>query len=160
MGLPAAAQTPALPSPAGGTPDRMPYDIPYGAPIPLARARELLAKAEAEATRRGWKEAIAVVDPHGELVAFARMDGTQYSATTIAPNKARTAARFRRDTRIFYERYQTGHPDAATLDPLLTASPGGLPLVENGMLVGAIGCSGGTGDQDDLICKAVLALLK
>lgn len=156
----APAQTASPRSFAGGTPDRMPFDIPYGEPIRLARARELLAAAEAVAGRRGWKEAIAVVDPAGELVAFGRMDDTQYSAVTIAQNKARTAARFRRDTRIFYDRYESGHPDAATLDPQLTASPGGLPLVENGRLIGAIGCSGGTGDQDDLVCHAALALLR
>ena len=155
--LPASA---AGPGSAGGTPDTMPFDIPYGAPIQLSEARRLLSAAEAEAARRNWKEALAVVDPNGELVAFARMDGTQYSATTIAQNKARTAARLRRDTRIFYDRYETGHPDAATLDPQLTASPGGLPLVENGTLIGAIGCSGGTGDQDDLVCQTALALLK
>lgn len=148
----------AQPAPASGVPDKMPFDIPYGAPIPLAHARQLLAAAEAEAARRGWKEAIAVVDPHGELVAFARMDDTQFSATVIAQNKARTAARFRRDTRIFFDRYGAGHPDAGTLDPQLTASPGGLPLIEGGKLIGAIGCSGATGDQDDLVCKAATAL--
>jgi uncharacterized protein GlcG (DUF336 family) len=67
--------------------------------------------------------------------------------------KARTAARYRRESRVFYNAMETGHPYVATLDPTLIASPGGFPLIEGGKLVGAIGCSGGTGDQDAVICK-------
>jgi glc operon protein GlcG len=156
---PAPAAPPTSP-PSGGTPDKMPFDIPYGMPINLERARQILDAAEAEANKRHWKMNIAVVDPHGELVHFAHMDGAQYASITISQNKARTAARWRRESRLFYNAYETGHTYAGTLDPELAASPGGFPLIENGTIIGAIGCSGGTGDQDALICKTGADLLK
>jgi glc operon protein GlcG len=149
----APAAAPPPPS-AGGTPDAMPFDIPYGMPIGLDRAKEVLAAAEAEAKQRNWKMNIAVVDTHGELVHFARMDGAQFASGSVSIGKARTAARFRRESRTFYNAYETGHPYVSTLDPTLVASPGGFPLVDGGKLIGAIGCSGGTGDQDAATCKA------
>jgi len=145
---------------AGGVPDGIAFDIPYGAPLNLETARRLVAAVEAEATRRRWRLQVAVVDTHGELVHFSRMDGAQLASVGIAQGKARTAARFRRDTRLFYNAFESGHPFLATLDPTLVASPGGLPLVEGGKLIGAIGCSGGTGDQDAAACKAATDLLK
>jgi uncharacterized protein GlcG (DUF336 family) len=138
----------------------MPFDIPYGVSIGLERAKPLMAAAEAEAKKRNWKMNIAIVDTNGELVQFSRMDGAQIASVTIAQGKARTAARFRRESRAFYNAYETGHPYAGTLDPTLVASPGGFPLVENGKLIGAIGCSGGTGDQDAAICKVGADALK
>jgi glc operon protein GlcG len=86
-------------------------------------------------------------------VYFERMEGAQIASGPISINKARTSARFRRETRLFYNAYETGHTSAGTLDPTLTANPGGFPLVEAGKLIGAVGCSGGTGDQDATICK-------
>jgi uncharacterized protein GlcG (DUF336 family) len=88
------------------------------------------------------------------------MEGAQIASGDISIKKARTSARFRRETRLFYNAYETGHTYPATLDPTLTASPGGYPLVEGGKLIGAIGCSGGTGDQDALICKVGAELIK
>ena len=157
--VPPFAAPPANP-PAGGTPDKIPFDIPYGAPIGLERARQILAAAEAEAEKRGWKVNIAVVDPNGDLIHFARMDGAMLASIAISQNKARTAARWRRPTQVYYNAYEGGHSYAGTLDPQLTASPGGFPLVEDGKLIGAIGCSGGTGDQDAVICKAGADLIK
>ena len=154
-----AASPPAMPS-AGGTPDAMPFDIPYGMSIGLEKAKQVMAAAEAEAKKRNWKMNIAVVDTNGELVMFERMEGAQIASGLISTNKARTAARFRRETRLFYNAYETGHPYVSTLDPTLTASPGGFPLVEGGKLIGAIGCSGGTGDQDAAICKVGAELVK
>jgi glc operon protein GlcG len=148
-----AAATPPAPPAAGGTPDKMPFDIPYGTSIGLDKAKQVLAAAEAEALKKNWKMNIAVVDTNGELVLFERMEGAQIASGAISTNKARTAARFRRETRVFYNAYETGHNFAGTLDPTLTASPGGFPLVEGGKLIGGIGCSGGTGDQDAAICK-------
>jgi glc operon protein GlcG len=156
---PAPAAPPAQPA-AGGTPDAMPFDIPYGVSIGLERAKQLMAAAEAEAKKRNWKMNIAVVDTNGELVQFERMEGAQIASGPISVGKARTAARFRRESRVFYNAYETGHGYIATLDPTLTASPGGFPLVENGKLIGAIGCSGGTGDQDAAICKVGADLMK
>jgi uncharacterized protein GlcG (DUF336 family) len=88
------------------------------------------------------------------------MDGAQVASVSISQGKARTAARFRRETRVFYNAYETGHPYVATLDPTLVASPGGFPLVENGKMIGAVGCSGGTGDQDAATCKAAADVVK
>ncbi|SHN78966.1 GlcG/HbpS family heme-binding protein [Bradyrhizobium erythrophlei] len=156
---PAPAAPPAMPS-AGGTPDAMPFDIPYGQSIGLEKAKQVMAAAEAEAKKRNWKMNIAIVDTNGEQVLFERMEGAQIASGAISTNKARTAARFRRETRVFFNAYETGHNFAGTLDPTLTASPGGFPLVEGGKLIGAIGCSGGTGDQDAAICKVGAEIVK
>jgi glc operon protein GlcG len=156
----AQAQQQQQPPSAGGTPEQMPFNIPYGTPITLERAKQLVAAAEAEGNKRGWKMNIAVVDTHGDLVHFSRMDGAQLASITIAQGKARTAARYRRESRVFFNAYETGHPYVGTLDPTLIASPGGFPLVEDGKLVGAIGCSGGTGDQDAVICKVGADMVK
>src|SRR5260370_34400004 len=150
---PAPATPPAQPS-AGGTPDVMPFDIPYGQSIGLERAKQVMSAAEAEAKKRNWKMNIAVVDTNGELVHFSRMEGAQIASGSISTGKARTAARFRRESRVFYNAFETGHSYVSTLDPTLVASPGGFPLVEGGKLIGAVGCSGGTGDQDATVCKA------
>ena len=156
---PAPATPPAPPS-AGGTPDKMPFDIPYGVSIGLEQAKQLMAAAEGEAKKRNWKMNIAIVDTNGDLVHFNRMEGAQIASVSISMNKARTAARYRRETRLFFNAFETGHGYIATLDPTLVASPGGIPLVEGGKIIGAIGCSGGTGDQDALICKVGADLVK
>ena len=156
---PAPATPPAQPS-SGGTPDAMPFDIPYGMSIGLERAKQVMAAAEAEAKRRNWKMNIAVVDTNGELVQFERMEGAQIASGSISIGKARTAARFRRESRLFYNAYETGHAYPGTLDPTLVASPGGFPLVENGKLIGAVGCSGGTGDQDAATCEVGADIVK
>jgi uncharacterized protein GlcG (DUF336 family) len=156
---PAPAAAPAQPS-AGGTPEIMPFDIPYGQSIGLERAKQVMAAAEAEAKRRNWKMNVAVVDTNGELVQFERMEGAQIASGTISIGKARTAARYRRETRVFFNAFETGHSYVGTLDPTLVASAGGFPLVEGGKLIGAIGCSGGTGDQDAAVCKVGAEVVK
>ena len=138
----------------------MPFDIPYGMSIGLEQAKQLMAAAEGEAKKRNWKMNIAIVDTNGDLVQFARMEGAQIASVSISINKARTAARYLRETRLFFNAFETGHGYIATLDPTLVASPGGIPLVEGGKIIGAIGCSGGTGDQDALICKVGADLVK
>ena len=165
VSLPAFAQAPAPAAPpaqpsAGGTPDAMAFDIPYGVSIGLDRAKQVMAAAEAEAKKRNWKMNIAVVDTNGELVHFSRMEGAQIASVNVSIGKARTSARFRRESRLFYNAFETGHGYVATLDPTLVASPGGFPLVEGGKLIGAIGCSGGTGDQDAAICKMGADVMK
>ena len=156
---PAPAAPPAQPS-AGGTPEAMPFDIPYGVSIGLERAKQVMAAAEAEAKKRNWKMNIAVVDTNGELVHFSRMEGAQIGSVNVSIGKARTSARFRRESRLFYNAFETGLGYVATLDPTLVASPGGFPLVEGGKLIGAIGCSGGTGDQDAAVCKMGAEVVK
>ena len=156
---PTPAAPPAPPS-AGGTPDAVPFDIPYGMSIGLERAKQVMAAAEAEAKRRNWKMNIAVVDTNGELVQFERMEGAQIASGTISIGKARTAARFRSKSRVFDNVYESGHPYVSTLDPTLIASPGGFPLIEGGKVIGAVGCSGGTGDQDAATCKVGAEVVK
>jgi len=155
----AQAQTPPPPA-AGGTADGIPFDITIGTPVSLETAKKIIAAVEAEAAKHRWKMAIAVVDTHGDLVHYARMDGAQLGSGNVAQGKARTSARFRRESRAFYNAYETGHPYVSTLDPTIVASHGGWPLVEGGKIIGAVGCSGGTGDQDAAACKAGADLVK
>ena len=148
----------AQPNPLDAIPDKMPFDIPYGAPIGVDRARAVIAAAEDEARKHGWKLNIAVVDSGGNLVAFERMDGAQLASIAISEHKARTAVTFRRETKAFEAGIQSGLSYLTTLDGVI-GSRGGIPLVENGMIVGAIGCSGGTGSQDEVGAKAGAALV-
>ena len=160
IGVEVQAQAPAAPPAAGGTADGIPFDIPYGTPVTLDTAKKLIAAVEAEAAKHRWKMNIAVVDTNGDLVHFSRMEGAQLASIGISQGKARTSARYRRESRAFYNQFETGHTYVATLDPTLVASPGGIPLIESGKLIGAIGCSGGTGDQDAAACKAGADLVK
>jgi glc operon protein GlcG len=154
-----AQTTPPAPAPtqppSGGTPEQMPFATPYGTPITAGRAAQLVNAVLAEAAKHPtWRFNIAVVDTNGDLLYFYRMDGAQLGSIGISQGKARTAARYRRESRVFYNAFETGHQYVSTLDPTLVASPGGFPLIENGKIIGAIGCSGGTGDQDATVCKA------
>lgn len=148
------------PNPLDTVPEKMPFDLPYGAPIVLERAQGVIAAALAEARKHDWKMNIAVVDSGGNLVAFQRMDGAQLASIQISEHKARAAATFRRETKVFENAIQVNNmPYVATLDGAI-GSRGGIPLVEGGKIVGAIGCSGGTGSQDEVTCKAGAASFK
>ena len=160
VGTQAQAQTAASAPAAGGTADGMPFDIPYGTPVGLETAKKMIAAVEAEATKHRWKLNIAVVDTHGDLVHFSRMDGAQLASIQIAEHKAKAAATFRRKTVIFENGIQkSGLNYLITLDGAI-GSRGGIPLVSGGRIIGAIGCSGGTGSQDEAICEAAAATLK
>jgi glc operon protein GlcG len=151
MAQPAA---PTAPPDLNAIPDKMPFNIPFGAAITMERAQGLIKAAVDESTKRGWAMNIAVVDPSGDLVAFGRMDGAQLASVPISQHKARVAARYRRPTRAFEDAVQKfGFNYILTLDDVV-ASRGGIPLVEGGKIIGAIGCSGGTGSQDEAICTA------
>lgn len=156
-GLRGAAAQPS-PNPLDVIPDTMPFDVPYGAPIGLDRAQSVIAAAAAEAKRHNWKMDIAVVDAGGNLVAFARMDGAQLASISIAEHKARVAATFRRETKLFENGMQSGLIYQLSLDGVI-GSRGGIPLVEDGKLIGAIGCSGGAGSQDEVSAKAGAAVV-
>ena len=148
------AAAPVAPPDLNAIPDKMPFNIPFGTPISADRAQSVLAAATAEATKRGWPEDFAVVDTNGDLVAFVRMDGALLASVAIAQHKARTAARYRRPTRAFEDAVQKfGLNYILTLDDVI-ASRGGIPLVEGGKIIGAVGCSGGTGSQDEALCMA------
>ena len=147
------------PNPLDAVPDKMPFDVAYGAPITLDRADAVLAAAVAESKKRDWKLVCAVVDSGANLVSFKRMDGAQLASISIAEHKARTAAKYRRETKVFESGMQSNLPYLATLDDVI-ASRGGIPLVEGGKLIGAVGCSGGTGSQDEVAAKAGAAIVK
>jgi len=149
-----AAGAQQAPSPTAGSPPSPP---PYGAPIELARAENAIAAAVAEAVKRGWTMNVAVVDSGANLVAFARMDGAQLASIAIAEHKARTAAAFRRSTRAFEEAARNGAA-VLSLDGVIAAA-GGVPLIEDGKLIGAIGCSGGASAEDEAICLAGAATI-
>jgi len=128
---------------------------PYGASISLEAARKISALAVAEANKNGWKMAIAVVDIAGDLVYFEKMDGTQVASVNIAQDKARSSVRFKRPTKAMQDVLAGGGAGIRFL-ALQGAIPveGGLPLVMDGKIVGAIGASGGTSDQDGQAAKA------
>jgi glc operon protein GlcG len=154
------AQTPPAANPLDAVPDNMPFDVPYGAPIPLEQAQAVIATAIAEAKKHNWKLNVAVVDSGTNLVAFERMDGAQLASIAVAQHKARAAASFRRETKVMEDGIQLKQNYyTLTLDGVI-ASRGGIPLIEKGKLIGAIGCSGGTGSQDEVACKAGAATVK
>jgi glc operon protein GlcG len=161
LGLsPIRAQQSAPPNLLDTVPEKMPFDVPYGAPISLERAEAAIAATVAEAKKRDWKLNVAVVDSGGNLVAFQRMDGAQLASIQISEHKARAAAHFRRETKAFESGIQLNNLNyLITLDGVI-ASRGGIPLVERGKIVGAIGCSGGTGSQDEVACQAGAAIIK
>lgn len=156
---PIGAQQAPPANPLDAVPDKMPFDVPYGAPIALERAAAAIAAAIAEAKKHDWKLNVAVVDSGGNLVAFQRMDGAQLASIQVSEHKARTAVTFRRETKAFENAVQQSNYYVMTLDGVI-ASRGGIPLVEGGKLIGAIGCSGGTGSQDEAACKVGAATVK
>jgi uncharacterized protein GlcG (DUF336 family) len=125
----------------------------YGPDVHTAQAKKIAAAAIAECQKNSWNVAVAVVDNHGYLVYFERMENTQYASNDIAVGKARAAATYRRPTRVFMDVINKGGPATATLGGVY-ASPGGIPLMADGKVIGAVGVSGVTGDQDEQCAKA------
>jgi len=159
--LGAVAQVPADPNnPNEALPEKAVY-LQYGEPIKLDQAMKAANAALADATKRGWPMCIAVVSPSGDLVYFIKMDDCQYASIAIAQHKAKAAATFRRAT-VNFERLLGRGPFfsyLATLDGVI-ASRGGNPIVVNGKIIGAIGVSGGTGSQDDVVSLSGVAAIK
>ena len=125
----------------------------YGPSITVTQAKKMAAGVLAECTKNGWNVAVAVVDTHGFLVYFERMENTQTASMDIAVGKARSAATYRRPTRAFADVINKGGPATATL-PGVFASPGGVPIMSDGKVIGGVGVSGVTGDQDEQCAKA------
>jgi uncharacterized protein GlcG (DUF336 family) len=124
----------------------------YSNALNLETARKCIAAAEAEAKKNNWNMAISVVDDGGHLMAFARMDNTQIASVRISIAKARTANNFRRPTKVWEDRAAT---NVSVLGlPGVITSEGGLPLVLDGKIIGAVGASGGTSPQDGVTSKA------
>ena len=135
---------------------------PYGEPINLETAKKVAAAAIAETAKRNWNAfCIAVVGPSGDLVYFEKQDNCQYASIGISQHKARTAARYRRPTLAFENLIGKGPYFAylTTLDDVI-ASRGGNMLIVDGKVVGAIGVSGGSGAQDNVVSLAGQAALK
>ena len=124
----------------------------YGMPINAQQAKMAAAAAVAVMNENDWAMAVAVVDPSGNLVYFEKIDATQHASVEIAIQKAKSAAAFKRPTKVFADGI-ANNPGLGTL-PGVVGSEGGVPIVVNGRIIGAIGCSGGTGQQDGVACTA------
>ena len=141
--------------PAPATPSAAPVPPPdYGPPITNEQAKAVAAAALAEAKKNNWRMAFAIVGPAGELVYFEKMDGTQMASGDISQGKARTAVMFRRPSKTFADQYAAGNSAFMTFPEKPVASEGGLPIVVNGKIIGAVGASGGTGQQDGVAAAA------
>jgi glc operon protein GlcG len=154
-----AIDAPAKPNPLDVIPDEMPFDVPYGRPISLYRAQAVIHAAVEEAKKRNWKMNVAVADSGGNLVAFQRMDGAMLASIPIAQHKARAAVTFRRPTKVFEDGVQLMHLNYLLAFDGIIASRGGIPLIDQGDIIGAIGCSGGTDSQDEVVSKAGAAVI-
>jgi glc operon protein GlcG len=134
---------------------------PYGMSITGDNAKKVAAAALAEARKNGWNMAAAVVDPAGDLIYFEKLDGTQAASVGIAMAKARSAARFKRPTKALQDALAAGGEGLRILAlEGAVAAEGGVPIVMDGRVVGAIGLSGGTGQQDGVAANAGAATVK
>ena len=133
----------------------------YGTDINLEQAKKVIAAGQAEAKKNNWPIAIAIVDNHGFLIAFEKMDGTQSASVAIALDKASSAAMYRRPTKVFQDMVAGGGAGTRFLN-LRGASvvEGGLPIVVGGKIVGGVGVSGVNSDQDGVVAKAGTDALK
>jgi uncharacterized protein GlcG (DUF336 family) len=133
----------------------------YGPSINLEQAKKAITAGQAEARKNGWPVAIAILDTHGMLVAFEKLDDTQSASMDIAIDKGRSAAIYRRSTKVMQDAVAGGGAGVRFLN-LRAASTveGGLPIVVNGKIVGGIGVSGVNSDQDGVVAKAGADALK
>lgn len=134
---------------------------PYGLPITLENARKAAAPALAEAVKNNWNVAVAIVDPGGNLVYYEKMDNTQLGSANVAIDKAKTAAAFKRPSKAFQDALAGGGDGLRVLGLKgVTPVEGGIPLVMDGKIVGAIGVSGATSAQDAQCAKAGAETIK
>jgi glc operon protein GlcG len=141
-------------------PARGPKLPPYGPSITLAQAKRVAEAALAPAHANGWTMVIAIADPGGHLVYLEKMDETQVGSVEIAQSKARSAALFKRPTKLFQERLARGG-DGLLVLRLKGVIPveGGVPIIVNGALIGALGVSGGSSAEDEACAAAGAAAL-
>src|SRR5271157_256046 len=154
-----AIETPLTSNPLDVIPNEIPFDVPYGLPISLEQAQAVIQAAVAEARKRDWKMNIAVADSGGNLVSFQRMDGAMLASIQIAQHKARAAVTFRRPTKVFEDGVQLMHLNYLLAFDGIIASRGGIPLIDQGKIIGAIGCSGGADSQDEVVSEAGAAVV-
>ena len=143
-------------------PTALPPPPDYGPPIVNEQAKMVAEAAIAEAKKNNWHMAVTIVGPEGELIYFEKMDGTQSSSAALAEAKARTSALFRRASKVFADQFSAGNVAFMTFPDKVRpiASEGGLPIMLNGKLVGAIGVSGGTAPQDTVVATAGVNAVK
>lgn len=159
IGVALCAAGPARAEPAEPTSPAAPD---YGMPINAEQAKAAAAAALDEARKNNWRMAVAVVGPDGSLIYFEKLDGAQNASAILAVAKARTSALFRRPSRVFVDHFTAGNvafmtfPDGARP----TASEGGIPIVLDGKIIGAIGVSGGTGQQNGVAATAGVNAVK
>ena len=133
----------------------------YGVSIGAEAARKAAAAAVAESKKNNWTMAIAVVDTGGHLVYFERMDGTQTGSARVALEKAQTAVSYKRPTKVFEDAVAAGGAGLRILTLSgAVAIEGGLPIIADGKIIGAIGASGGTAQQDGVAAKAGIDAIK
>ena len=130
----------------------------YGSNITIDQAKKIAAGAIAECQKNNWRAAVAILDTGGSLVYFERIDDTQVASLKIAIDKAYAAATYRRPSRVWEDAVAKGRIAVLSLAGVV-ASPGGLPIVSDGKVIGAVGVSGGTGDQDEQCAKAGLSAM-
>ena len=134
---------------------------PYGVPIGLENAKKAVAPAVAEARKNTWTMAVAIVDTAGNLVYFEKMDGTQTGSVNVSIEKARSAVLFKRPTKSFQDTVAAGGDGLRILGlPGAVPVEGGVPLLLDGKIVGAIGVSGGTSQQDGVAAAAGAGTMK
>ncbi len=135
---------------------------PYGAPISLEQARKAMAAAEAEALKNNWNVTIAIVDSGGHLVLLQRLENTAYSTPRIAQEKAQGAVAFRRPTKAFQELIAQGgvHLRLLNISGDAGVLEGGVPIVADGKMIGAVGVAGATSQQDAQVAQAGVDALK
>jgi glc operon protein GlcG len=131
----------------------------YGLPVTLDVAKKIAAGAVVEANKNNWRVAIAIVDTHGFLKYYEMMDDTQTASANVAIEKARTAAMFRRPTKMFEDAIAGGRNALLGMNGAIPIE-GGLPIVSNGKVIGAVGVSGLTSPQDAQVAQAGLDSLK
>lgn len=144
----ATAQTPAPPPPA------------YGLPITLDQAKKVMAGAEAEAKKNNWPVAIVILDSGGQMVMMQRLDNTQWGSVDIAKEKARTAVALRRPTKVLQDGIAQGGVNLRFLSTGFSVLEGGIPIVNEGKIIGSIGVSGVTSQQDAQTAQAGQDALK
>jgi uncharacterized protein GlcG (DUF336 family) len=152
VAAPAWGQTAPTPAPAAAPAP----PLSYGAPIGLEAAQALIDRAVEAGGARGFRLAVAVVEPSGELVAFGRMDDVQYGSIAVAQAKARSSARFRASSASAEERLAAGRIALLAIDGIVPVA-GGVPIVVDDRVVGAIGVSGASSAQDDEVARAAIA---
>ena len=144
----ALAQQPPAPAPSTAT-------LPYGPPITLDQAKRAMAAAELEAAKNSWQVAITILDSGGNMIMFHRVDNAQLSATSVSEGKARTALEFKRPSKALDDVIAAGGAGLRLLAVKdITPLEGGLPVILDGTIIGAIGVSGALSSQDAQVARA------